>query len=102
MKLLNHLDHVQMRDGSAFLGEVRNPTFTIETHATGPIKIATPRIISIVFRDASTGPQDRIILKDGGQLFGTVQDAVIDLDTEDLGALALRVAETLAVQFTFG
>lgn len=102
MKLLNHLDHVQMRDGSAFLGDVQNPTFTIETHATGPIKIATARIISIVFRDASTGPQDRVILKDGGQLFGTIQDDVINLDTEDLGQLALQVAEVLAVQFTFG
>ena len=101
MKLLQHLDHVQMRDGSAFLGDVINPTFTLQAHALGAVKIQADRIISITFHGPSTGPEDRVILKDGGQLFGKTLDTVVEMDDDGLGRLKLQTSEILAIQYTF-
>lgn len=101
MKLDSHLDHLQLRDGTALIGTVLNPSFTLETNAFGKLTIDTRRIISIVFRDSSTGPEERVILKDSNQLFGAILDPEIQFEDDALGRLTIETSKVLAVQFTF-
>jgi hypothetical protein len=95
------LDHVQMRDGSAFTGAVKNPSFTVVTRGAGKVTVERDNVIEIVFRDASTGPDDRLTMKQGGVLMGTVTDPTIDLSSDEAGDLSLLTSEVLALQLTF-
>jgi len=101
MKLDSSLDHVQLRDGTSLLGRVQNPTFKLKTRMLGTLMISREDIISNIFRSSSTGSEERVILKESTQVFGTIEDDTLDFEDDALGALKVDMAKVLAVQFVF-
>jgi hypothetical protein len=99
------MDHVQMRNGTAFVGEVTNREIHLRLAiADRPIAIGTDRIVWIIFRNPSGFPQDRVQLKDGSELSGTVVEDALDFKSEALGKLRIPTRDILAAQLltTFG
>lgn len=93
-------DHIQMRDGSALTGTVKNTTFSVKGDL-GLVVLRREDLIEIVFQSPTTGPQDRITTKEGDVVLGTVTDPTIEFGSEALGGISIPTSGVLAVQFTF-
>jgi hypothetical protein len=98
MKFEEGMDHVQMRDGSAYVGDVRNTAFHLDVGLGAPITIPAVKIVWIIFRTPGGFPKDRVQLEDASELAGTVVDQVIQFRSDALGDVAIPTAKVLAAQ----
>jgi hypothetical protein len=99
MKIEEASDYVQMRDGSAYVGEVTQRAFRVEVgFAAKPLAIATSTILHIVFSNKYGYGNDEINLKDGSSVQGKVVDDEIKFQSETLGQLAIPTKRVLAIQ----
>jgi hypothetical protein len=78
MKIEEASDYVQLRDGSAYIGEVTQRVFRVEIgFAAKPLEVATSNILHIVFSNTYGYGSDEINLKDGSSLQGKIVDDAI-------------------------
>jgi hypothetical protein len=91
-------DYIVMRDGSALAGTLREKKIRFKPlfQAT-PLEIKVARIVTLVFKHTGAYPEDRVQLRDGGELRGTVVDKEWRFASEDSGAVVLRTKDMLAL-----
>ena len=100
MKFDEARDYVQMRNGSSFVGVVTQKNLSVELGiATKPMKVATAKILHIVFSNKYGYAADELNFKDGSSLQGKVLDAKIKLRSETLGDIEIPTKNVLAIQF---
>ena len=93
-------DHVQMRDGSAYVGTITNRTFSVQPLSSpAPLTFGRDEIVWMVFRNDYDHAEDRIRLKDASEIGGVVLETEIGLVSASLGRVSLPTADILAVQF---
>jgi hypothetical protein len=93
-------DHIQMRDGSAYVGVIANRVFSVQPpSASVPLTFGKEDIVWMVFRNDYDHAEDRVRLKDATEIGGMVLDAEIVLRSESFGPVTLETADVLAVQF---
>ena len=64
---------------------------------TVPLDLKVSRIVTLVFKHTGAYPEDRVQLRDGGELRGTVVDKQWTLDSEDTGKVVIQTKTLLAL-----
>lgn len=100
MRIDDACDHIQMRDGSGYVGAVEEDTLLVKvSFSDTPLQIKRDKMIWVIFHNDYGYATDRITMKDATEVQGMVQNPTVKFTSDATGDVQIPTKNILAIQF---